>query len=237
MTSLFGNARGLLDGLVEFAFPPLCAGCGEYCTLERGICDDCAARFDRYENPICLTCEVPIFSGTSCPQCGDESFAVFPFGNYVDPLKEAVIQFKFRGVTKIAGYFASQLVTVFQERIQLLSPSCLVPIPLHPSREHERGYNQAAVFAAELGDRMGLEVRPDILIRIKKAKPQARLHDAERAQNIKGVFEAVAESESHEIVILVDDVVTGGHTVREARSVLMQAGYRVPAVLAIAHGR
>jgi len=224
-------------GLVDLALPPLCTACGEYTESPTGLCDSCIRRIDRYDYPVCLQCEQPIFSGAKCPQCGGETLILFAFGNYVDPLKEAVHQFKFRGVTRVAGYFADEIAARFGPQIGEFNPAKLVPIPLHPSREHARGFNQATVFAEALASRLSISVDTELLIRVKKGKPHSRLSDAARARNIRGVFAVTSESAAEESLLLVDDVVTGGHTVREARSALVQAGFHVPAVISIAHGR
>jgi len=224
-------------GLVDLALPPLCTACGEYTESPTGLCDSCIRRIDRYNYPICLQCEQPMFSGAICLQCGGETLILFAFGNYVDPLKEAVHQFKFRGVTRVAGYFADEITGGFGTEISTFKPATLVPIPLHPSREHARGFNQATVFAEALASRLSISVDTELLIRVKKGKPHSRLSDAARARNIRGVFAVTSESAAEESLLLVDDVVTGGHTVREARSALVQAGFHVPAVISIAHGR
>ncbi len=224
-------------GLIDLALPPLCTACGEYSDSPAGFCESCIRRIDRYDYPVCLQCEMPIFSGHFCEQCGKDALVLFAFGNYVDPLREAVHQFKFRGVTRVAGYFAEEIAGKFGSEIVKLAPAMLLPIPLHPSREHARGFNQAAVFAHALGEKLNLEVDTETLIRVKKGKPHSRLAYHARARNIRGAFAAVAESTAHDAVILVDDVVTGGHTVREARSELTRVGFHVPAVISIAHGQ
>jgi ComF family protein len=237
MSGVIDGLAELVRGVVDLAIPPLCTACGEYTDSSTGLCDVCIRRIDRYEYPVCLQCEQPILSGSVCPQCGKGAMVLLAYGNYVDPLKEAVHQFKFRGVTRVAGFFAQEIVTKFAVEIQSLKPATVVPIPLHPSREHARGFNQAEVFARALAARLDLDMEADLLIRIKKGKPHSRLADAARARNIKGAFAATAETPDSDRIILVDDVVTGGHTVREARSELVKAGFDVPAVISIAHGR
>lgn len=237
MAGIMSGLTELLRGVVDLAIPPLCAACGEYTEAESGLCESCVGKIDRYDYPVCLQCELPIFSGHQCPQCGPDALVLFAFGNYIDPLKEAVHQFKFRGVTRVAGFFANEIAGKFGSEIGAYSPTSLVPIPLHPSREHARGFNQALVFAHALAGNLDLAVDSETLIRIRKGKPHSRLRDAERARNIRGAFATTAESLDSDVVILVDDVVTGGHTVREARAELVRAGFVVPAVISIAHGR
>jgi ComF family protein len=171
-----------------------------------------------------------------CPVCGDRALFLFAYGNYIDPLKEVIAHFKFKGITTPIPLLSELLVARFRDAIATCEADALVPIPLYPSREHERGYNQAEKFAVALSRQLDIPVDMQILIRTKKRREQARLSDREREANIKGVFEVIADAEPRETVILVDDVVTGGHTVAEARKILESAGFKVPAVIALAHG-
>lgn len=225
-----------LDAVLEFALPPLCLGCGSYTDSETAICEHCRRKIETYVEPFCLTCKQQLFETTECPNCKRDSWLLFAYGNYIDPLQEVIIHFKFRGITHIGAYFADTLAEQFGERIHRLEPTYLVPIPLYPLREMVRGYNQAEVFAEELSLRLDIPVATDFLKRTKRRKEQARLSEHERAANIKGAFEATADADPGETVILVDDVVTSGMTVSEARRVLMEAGFQVPAAISIAHG-
>ncbi len=225
-----------LRAVLDFAFPPLCLGCQSYYEGDGGVCPHCLRSIDSYEHPLCLTCWNPIEHGTSCPVCREKSLPLFTYGNYVDPLKEIVISFKFRGITLPAGLFARLLAEEFGERMLTMKPDLLIPIPLHESREYYRGYNQAALLACQLEPVLDIRADSNRLVRIRKRKPQARLREAERVRNIRGVFRVI-EPGKREKVFLVDDVVTSGATVREATSVLREAGYDVLGAIAIAHGR
>ena len=111
-----------------------------------------------------------------------------------------------------------------------------MPVPLYPSREHYRGYNQAAILADELAHRLDFEVRRDLLARVKQRKPQAKLDVRHRVRNIKDVFEVIRPPDDNvKDLILVDDVVTSGSTVLEAKRTLENAGFKVKAVVSIAH--
>jgi ComF family protein len=236
MPSELTQPGNLIKGLLDFAFPPLCVGCGDFCERPIPLCSACLRRLQTYDFPFCLTCGQMISDVPECSNCRERSFVLFAFGNYVDPLKEAIAHFKFKGITSPAGLIAERIVEKFHEGILMLEPHALVPIPLHPSREHARGYNQAELLSEELSKRLDIPTDCGILIRTKKRKEQARLSDRDRERNIAGVFEAVADAEPGETVILVDDVVTGGYTVTEAKRELERAGFRVPAAIAMAHG-
>lgn len=94
--------------------------------------------------------------------------------------------------------------------------SVLVPIPLHPQKLHERGFNQTEVIAAEISRRLSIPVSTTALVRTKYTNQQARLIHAERALNIYGAF-AVKHHEGLEKkhIVLIDDVWTTGSTIRE----------------------
>lgn len=160
---------------------------------------------------------------------------MFAYGNYSPPLKDIVIHFKFKGITGPARLMADLLVRQFQSKIEQIDSTMLIPIPLYPTRESARGYNQANLFAQSLAEQLGWEVENGIISRTKKRKEQARLDHRHRGKNIRGVFELDKPSSVARNVVLVDDVVTSGLTVLEARRTLAEGRYKVVAVFSIAH--
>ncbi len=111
----------------------------------------------------------------------------------------------------------------------------IVPAPLHPSRQRYRGFNQAELLARELGRILGVAVRTDVLRRVKATSTQTALNRSERAENVVGVFAAskpsLVEGQS---ILLVDDVLTTGATMRDASRVLQNNGARRVAVVVAA---
>jgi competence protein ComFC len=94
--------------------------------------------------------------------------------------------------------------------------SMLVPIPLHPKKQHERGFNQSEIIAAEISRKLSIPMTTSTLSRTKYTTQQARLIHAERALNIHGAFAVKRPALLHgKRVILVDDVWTTGSTIRE----------------------
>jgi ComF family protein len=235
MSSPLINNRWL-GPLVDFAFPQLCLGCGKQTESPTRICEHCFTGIDRYTEPFCLHCKRQLFDSPSCPDCGTESWLLFAYGNYIDPLKEIIINFKFRSLTSGADFAVESLCAQFSERIYSMEPTYLVPIPLHPLRQLTRGYNQAEILANRLGEKLGIPVANDFIERKKHRREQARLVEHERAPNVRGVFVATADADPGERIILVDDVVTSGATVSEARRILIEAGFEIPGCISIAHG-
>lgn len=226
----------LVRGLIDFVYPPLCAGCREYTEAPGGICERCLARIDWWDKSILLT-DIDFRAPSGGESREPESFPLFAAGSYVGPLREIIVQYKFHGATSIVPVVAERLAGQFGEEIRKLAPALLVPIPLHPSREYLRGYNQAEVLARAVSSSIDLPVVDDILCRVKKRRPQSKLSKSRRAANIQAVFALSRDVDPNlcRRVILVDDVVTSGQTLFEARRTLKEGGFEVIGAIAIAH--
>ncbi len=231
--------NSLLGGLLDFFIPPLCLGCSCYYDGDDGICADCRDSIIYTKRPVCLQCRESLPGGKiNCPVCGPDSLILLALGEYDSPLSDLIIQMKFKGIKRLANEFAVQVVKRLGPEIQCFKADCLVPIPLQVSRERKRGYNQAELFAAKLSELLEIPVNDSILVRKGRRSPQAKLELSRREANIKNVFEAVIDDEDCEDglkLILVDDVVTSGATVREAAKCLKSAGHEVVAIISISH--
>ena len=161
-----------------------------------------------------------------------DTYALFPYREPV--IRELVWSLKYhnaRGVADLFGETASVLAPLTRNELVLF-----VPIPLSSKRYRERGYNQAHLLAQALTRNLtNTEVR-DALIRTKDNEHQAHLKKDERERNVRGVF-AVHEPEKIKdaTVFLLDDVITTGATMREARQTLLRAGARNVICIAITH--
>jgi ComF family protein len=98
-----------------------------------------------------------------------------------------------------------------------------VPVPLHPARQRERGYNQAALLAQPLAAALGLPYDAHVLRRVKPTPPQVGLSRQERQRNLRHAFSAEPGIAGRTIV-LVDDVVTTGSTLASAAQACLAAG-------------
>ena len=117
----------------------------------------------------------------------------------------------------------ARLFSIFERS---LASVVIIPIPLSPKRLRQRGYNQSELIGHFLSDRLSVRMKADILIKIKDTPSQVEIKDRkERLKNLQGAF-AVKNPEEikDKIVILVDDIITTGATLNEAKKVLKQAG-------------
>jgi ComF family protein len=158
---------------------------------------------------------------------------VMSLGLYDGPSAPLIQRLKYGDETLIATRLGSALARILPPEWRSTS---LVPVPLHPERLAERGYNQAALLARSVGNLADLKTQAGMLFRQKETSAQATLRRAERAHNLAGAFVALPAS-AKAPVLLVDDVVTTGHTVDSCRIALEAAQIEVLGVLACAVAR
>ena len=229
--------RALGNWLLDLVLPKQCAGCGREGAF---CCWDCRGRL-AFSAPACPVCSRRNFTGVLCTPCeaqtGLRRFWA-PF-YYRDPLvRELIHTYKYGGARELAGLFADELLAcldAFGTRPH--GPAVLVPVPLHRSRERERGFNQSSLLAAELAARTGLAVAP-ALRRTRATEPQVEMESyGERRRNVADSFRLTdAAAVQDRTVILVDDVSTSGATLFEAARVLRESGCRTVWAIVIAKG-
>jgi ComF family protein len=139
-------------------------------------------------------------------------------------VRQAILQLKYKHLKALAtplGELLNEYLSSHPLKGEVL---VLVPVPLHPKRLRERGYNQASLLAQELGKLTGLPVVEDMLIRVQDSVPQARTKSAvERRHNVQGVFTCPKSLKGKQI-LLVDDVCTTGATLDACAIALKAAG-------------
>lgn len=121
--------------------------------------------------------------------------------------------------------------------ISRLGIDAIIPVPLHRKRRRERGYNQAELFAKEIGKRTGIPVETKLLYRCINTRPQKELNDQERKKNLKKAFTIAQNIVQLRKVLLVDDIYTTGSTVDAAAECLKVSGIQEVYVLCISIGR
>jgi len=216
LTKLRGAALNLL-------FPQFCVGCGKEGNF---LCDSCLQSLPRIEPPICPRCGRPQATGRLCPSCYDWQADIdgirSPF-RFDGVIRTAIHQLKYRNLRAITPALAI-LMNEYLEANHL-DVDVIVPIPLHHKRIRERGYNQSALLAKELGILVQLPVDEESLVRDKYVLPQARTNSVEeRRLNVAGVFSCHGNNLQGKKVLLVDDVATSGATMNACAAVLKSAG-------------
>jgi ComF family protein len=203
-------------GVLELLLPGVCARCGTAASRE-ALCPGC-----RFE----LLRLAPRFEASAPPPLESWGAAVSFQGEAAEWLR----RFKYPepglvGLDPAAEAVAAALIGEASGRVPGPAPDLIVPVPLHPLRLRQRGFNPAATLAVALGRGRGLPVDPAALTRIRNTPSQTQLSRRQRAENVSGAFRARHRSLPGRIW-LVDDVVTTGSTLCEAARTLRRAGAR-----------
>jgi len=141
---------------------------------------------------------------------------------HVRPLREAVHALKYEGLRVLAAPLGELLAECW--RAERLRADVVVPVPLHPARLRQRGYNQSALLARELSRRIGIPLREDALARTRNTPAQVGLSAAERHANVSGAFGCADDGLRDLHVLVVDDVLTTGATLEACAEALQTAG-------------
>jgi len=222
-------------------YPRKCAICDRVLSKkEQNICRNCRKKITCINGPTCLTCGKPIKEGeTRCKDCKKWNH-LFQWGvacyRYED-IKGAIFRIKYAGREDLVPYFAEQIILNLKLNIMQMNADYLVPIPMHHSREKKRGYNQAALFAKELGIRLGISVLERAVIRKKKTIPMKYLSIKERQLNLKKAFIIGENDVKLKTIILIDDIYTTGSTIDQVSKILLQAGAKEIFFIVLAIGK
>jgi ComF family protein len=205
------EAGGFLGRVVS---PPRCAACDVEVRARVVFCRECASTV------------------TWAPRKGAWPLAAFDYGGAI---ADSVTRFKYGGRPDLARPLGDLLWRAVEPTVSDFASSRVVPVPLHPSRLAERGYNQAALLAGRLARRLGRPFLPLALARTRDTPKQAALGRGDRLVNVAGAFVVrqplrVVAGE----VLLVDDVSTTGATLRACETALLQAGASRVAFLVLA---
>lgn len=241
----FRHALGAIGALL---FPPVCVFCGTgRVTSDSSVCESCSRDIEFVEDPICNLCGLPVpgLQSGSQRRCGkclqhkplyDKArFSVY----YSRVIRRGILKFKFQNSLFLGETLSSYLIKTFQEHFLNENLDAIIPIPVHNRRLVRRGYNQCAILARKLGNKVNLEVLTNTLNKTVNTIPQARLKRKQRIENVKGSFSVRNPEEIRgKRLLLLDDVFTTGSTISEAsRTLIKHEAKSVQAlVLSVRHG-
>jgi ComF family protein len=243
-----GGWRGLGRALRDVVFPPSCLHCGGLVTEVsplRHVCAACEPLILRVSAPACPCCGHPYFGETIgerlCVHC--EGLApAFHEGRtavlFRGPARALVHELKYR-----QGLFVledvAEVIATNPHVADFLRGAVLVPVPLHPRKQRERGYNQAREMAVAVATRLGAGTRvAELLRRATDTQTQTNLDRGQRRANLKNAFAlapgAVITTDLRHV--LLDDVFTTGSTLNACAAVLRRAGVLTVDVCTFGHG-
>jgi len=215
--------RKLCDQTLAFLLPQRCPVCGEPADPARFFCDACERALPRLGVPVCARC---LSEGAAPDGCGhhpgERVHAAFVYDEAVAALVHAI---KFRSRPDLARAHAGTIADVLPAR--WWRPDLVTAVPLHPTRQRERGYDQGAVLGEALADALGAPFSAALLVRVRDTRAQSRLGPSGRRRNVRGAFRVRHPGwVAGRRVLVADDVLTTGATLAEAMGVLRAAGAR-----------
>ena len=223
-TGKFNGVNNWLLKAHDWLLPASCVLCGRAGAGGRDLCLGCAAELPYLESS-CQRCAIPLPQTGICGQCQqnthsfDSVYAVF---DYRPPVAQLIQGLKFN--CKL--YNARLLGELMAEQLShqgVAVPHVLIPVPLHPVRLRERGFNQALELARPLARVFDLPLAPGCCRRVRSTSAQTGLDAKSRRRNLKGAFELVRQVKVPHVAI-VDDVMTTGSTAEILAKTLKQSG-------------
>ncbi|WP_419418972.1 ComF family protein [Legionella sp. D16C41] len=221
---IIGSPTTMLKKLASIAqllrLTAVCALCNQYHREHFAICNSCLALLRRLEH-ACVICQLPL-ADDSILQCGycikqkpiyDQVLTAYIFE---EPLRTLIHQFKYQQ----ALYLNSLLTKLMLDALpnQSYYSDCLIPIPLHPKRLYNRGFNQSVILAQALGKKLAIPVDLRVLHKTRNTQPQATLSRKQRHSNLNSSFTVHTNHYQH--VTIIDDLLTTGSTANEVAKAL-----------------
>ena len=188
----------------------------------------------------CPTCGAfDIISKEDCQYCNSEKIyfdKCRSLSTYNNVVRTLIHELKYNETTKIAHYLADHTIKYLHARNPFPEVDFVCPVPLHPTKKRERGYNQAAIIARDIADHFKWEYKPDLIKRTKYTESQSRLPPHKRKDNVSRAFSIDRNSILYEVnILIIDDVFTTGATVNSICRILKE--YRVDKIYVLTVAR
>lgn len=230
--------------LIDWVYPRRCAFCdGLLGNREQYLCRKCRAELPApIREPRCFRCGKPLDGEEQeychdCRECEQEYDRGIGIFLYRDPMKQALMRFKFKG-RKEYGEFMGKLMCLYgREFVVQVQPQVILPVPVHRKKLRARGYNQAEVLANTVSRGFSIPIRTDLVLRKKFTKAQKELNRKERKKNLEQAFYVKEEAGNYSRVLLVDDIYTTGSTVNAIAGKLKKQGVREVYFLSLCMGK
>ena len=204
--------------------PCICVLCNQYHCKQRAVCAACQA----YIKPIgiaCRYCALPLpnsdflICGHCCKKKPNVDHVIAAC-HYEEPLRTLLHEFKYHEGLYLGSFLADLIIKALPKLA--IQTECLIPVPMHPLRLRQRGFNQALELVKQLSKNLELPYNISNCAKITNTAPQASLNAKQRRQNLRHAFQIKPLPYQH--ITLVDDLLTTGSTVNELANALKQQG-------------
>lgn len=228
-----------INNIHTLFIPNTCQLCSQQTGTTQNLCPPCISELP-YNKSSCIRCGAAMAEQKQliCGQCLQRppqfDSALVPF-HYTPPFNAFIPALKFQHKLNYGRLMSSLFIAEFQrlKRKPELKPQCIIPVPLHPKRLRERGFNQSLEISRNIAKQLDIPLDLTSVKRIKNTHAQSDLNKSKRKSNMRNAFEVV-QPISYRHVALFDDVMTTGHTFNELSRVLKQSGVTTIEIWAIA---
>jgi ComF family protein len=240
------DLKGWLNAALALVYPEICQLCGqERASPAQGfVCADCRAQARFIEPPFCERCGRPypgdLTGPFECADCLEAGWAFRSARSAVvarDTVLEVIHRYKYGRALWLEPFLAGLLISRAAPALAAQSWHALVPVPLHPTRQRQREFNQAERLARRLSQATRIPLNRRLLRRVAPTRTQALLSRRERLANVRAAF---AIRPGHRLegqrLVLIDDVMTTGATTGACAAVLRAAGAAEVCVWTVARG-
>ncbi|MDY6881455.1 MAG: ComF family protein [Thermodesulfobacteriota bacterium] len=235
---MFDKIR-ILRSLGDLIYPPRCVSCEAFLghsfaeeEARISLCSSCRGDLLKLDSPLCPICSTPFSSEVREDHLCEDCIRKRPFYEaagapflFKGVLKDAIHKIKYGGKSHIADSLGPLLARFAEEWVRDSHGLITIPVPLHPKRLRQRGFNQALLLARYVAKRLETDLDFLSLRRLRHTVPQTGLGKRERAKNVRGAFVVTdPEAVKGKTALIVDDVSTTGNTLNECAKTLKKSG-------------
>lgn len=228
----------------ELLFPRRCPLCDVILWEDEkngGFCRACQEKTVAVKDCVCEKCGKEVKQGEEfCTDCRrrkhffEQNRSLYL---YQGKMKGAMYRLKYANRRCYAKIFAEKMAQEYGGWIQKEGIEGIIPVPLYWRKKRQRGYNQAEVLARELGECLGIDVYPDLVVRVRDSKPQKKLNYQERKNNLKNAFKIRQSAVKLRKILVIDDIYTTGSTMDEVSRMLLASGVKEVYCLSVCIGK
>jgi ComF family protein len=225
-TLLLQRLQRITQQCLDLLFPPRCVGCRKGGHV---LCADCLQAIPLLLPPFCQHCGSPSAANGTCQSCRyhpPRLHGLRAVSIYQEPLRSYIHALKYNGKTRLAepmGCLLAQAYTRYGFQVD-----AMIPVPLHPERHKQRGYNHAELLAEVCASLVGVPLSHDIVQRQKATPAQVGLSASQRYQNMARAFHCTPAFATGALkgrrILIIDDVCTTGATLEACAAPLYAAG-------------
>lgn len=212
----------VIKNIADVFIPYACTGCGAKISSGNTVlCSGCSTKLQLLPQSLLDYFNKQKIDGTRI----DRHFTPYRFSSD-NPIRDIIHAFKFEKRFRLGSYLGSAVCQAIHTTEAEIKIDFIIPVPLHPTRYAERGFNQAESIASEVSGQLSVPLLKKNLRRDRYTKTQSQLKgEDERKVNVRGAFSAKnPETLKGKTILLIDDVFTTGSTLFECTKVLKKAG-------------